>query len=100
VSEAQRDNERESRERLDATCTIFESSQRSDVDALAQTYRYLADLPPREMSSSLNRAVLANLPATIREATVDDAPGYCDAPGVGLPEPDPPLPKRPPNLPG
>lgn len=90
----------ETAQRIDETCRISESKQRNDSTALASTYAYLAGLSPKEFGQPLNRAILAGLPRTIREAATDDAPSYCDSPGVGLPEPDPPLPclpgKRPP----
>jgi hypothetical protein len=89
----------ETKNRIDQLCTVQETKQKSDVDALAQTYRYLAGLSGDELSQSLNKAVLAGLPRVIREAETDDAPRYCDDPGVGLPEPDPKLPKRPKNIP-
>jgi hypothetical protein len=90
------DLEREGRARVDSTCTIFERKQATDVDALARTYEYLAGLSGKQFTEPLNRAVLAQLPRTIREAQTDDAPLYCDKAGVGLPEPDPPgpCPKR------
>jgi hypothetical protein len=101
---AVRQSEHEANERRDQTCTIFETKQKSDVDALAQTYRYLGDLTKAEMGTALNRAILAQLPRTIREAQTDDAPDYCDQTNpdgsdIGLPEPDPKLPTPPKNLP-
>lgn len=91
--------EKESHDRIDETCRISETKQKSDVDALAATYRYLGQLKAAEFSQAINRAVLAGLPRTVREAQTDDAPDYCDEPHVGLPEPDPVLPKRPPGIP-
>jgi hypothetical protein len=97
------DLKREGAERRDQTCTILETKQRSDVEALRRTYAYLAGLRPRELADPLNRAVLANLPNVVREAQTDDAPPYCDEKDdqgrdIGLPEPDPVIPKRPPGL--
>lgn len=92
--------ERKGREdRLDQSCTIFEMHQKDDVDALSRTYRYLAGLSGGELAQPINRAILANLPRTVREAQLDDAPAYCDEPGRGLPEPDPRVPDRPVGLP-
>ena len=90
---------RAQRARIHATCLIQEGKQRSDISALRRTYEYLSGLEPSEFGTPLNRAVLANLPATIREAQTDDAPFYCDRKGVGEAEPDPDLPKRPPGIP-
>lgn len=84
----------ETSQRIDETCRISEAKQKNDSEALASTYAYLAGLRPREFGQPLNRAILAGLPRTIREATTDDAPPFCDQPGIGLPEPDPPRPCR------
>ena len=89
----------ETRERIDETCRIQETKQRSDIESLRRTYEYLASLSSAELTQPLNRTILAGLPRTIREATIDDAPDYCDEPGVGLPEPDLRLPERPKNIP-
>jgi hypothetical protein len=95
----------EGAQRRNQTCVIFERKQKKDVDQLRDTYHYLAQLSPREYAEAkagrgelLNRAVIANLPKTVADAKEDDAPEFCDAPGVGLPEPDPVLPKRPRRL--
>lgn len=89
----------ETAQRINETCRISETKQRSDVEALRRTYEYLGGLSGKQLAEPLNRAVLAGLPSTIREAETDDAPSYCDKPGVGLPEPDPKLPVRPRNIP-
>lgn len=88
----------ESVERRDQNCLLFERSQQRSVQALANTYKYLGGLTPRQLAEPLNRAVLANLPQTISEAQTADAPPYCDDPGVGLPEPNPVVPKPPKGL--
>lgn len=85
--------------RTDQTCTVFEQQHKDDVDQLIATYRYLASLSGEELAQPLNRFVLGSLPGVIREAQTDDAPPYCDEPGVGLPEPDPVVPERPRALP-
>jgi hypothetical protein len=89
---------REQADRIDETCRISETKQRTDVDALRRTYEYLAGLSGKQLDEPLNKAVLANLPSTIREAQVDDAPSYCKAKGVGLPGPSPAIPVKPPGL--
>lgn len=89
----------ESKQRIDETCRISETRQRSDVRSLERTYGYLSQLTPKQFGEPLNRAILAGLPSTVRDAETDDAPAYCDAKGVGLPEPDLKIPKRPSNLP-
>lgn len=84
--------------RADQTCLLFERDYERNVMRLANTYSYLVALGPRERDSSLNRTVLAQLPDTEGAARTSKAPAYCDAPGVGLPEPNPRLPERPPIL--
>jgi hypothetical protein len=97
---AVRQSNRETAARVDQTCAISEAKQRSDSDALIRTYRYLSSLSGRQLAQPINRAILANLPVTIRAAQIDDAPAFCDKPGVGLPEPDPPLPCAPKHVKG
>jgi hypothetical protein len=86
---------REARGRVDQTCTLFESSHLADVQQLRQTYRYLLAVPPSERGATINRFVLAGLPAVEKKAHIDTAPPFCDKPGRGLPEPDPRIPPRP-----
>jgi hypothetical protein len=99
---------KERAERINESCTITEGKQRDDVSVLRRTYAYIADLTPAERRQPFNRAIIANLPVVEHEARTDDAPSYCDEPGVaaekrgakpvGLPEPDPVMPKRPPGI--
>lgn len=89
----------ESAERQDQSCRITEAKQQSDIEALSQTYKYLASLSPEQLAEPLNRTVLANLPRTIRDAELDDAPAYCKRPGIGLDPSTSPFPQPPPNLP-
>ena len=98
ANRAIRQIERESKGRRDQSCRISESQHKADVDGLRRTYDYLKQLTPRQRRSPINRAILANLPVTEREARMDPAPPFCDEPGIGLPEPDPVLPKRPKSL--
>lgn len=91
----------ESADRRDQSCLIFERQEAEDIDALERTYSYLSGLSAAQLDEPLNRAVLAQLPRTVRDAQTPDAPAYCDEPDVGLPEPvrPPRFPRRPPNLP-
>lgn len=91
-------NSVETKERVDESCTISETKQKADVDALIATYRYLGELSGKELAQPLNKAVLAGLPTTVRNAQTDDAPSYCDEPDVGLPEPDDKVPEVPEDL--
>lgn len=93
--------EAEGNDRRNQTCTILETQERADVEALRRTYEYLSGLSPKELGESLNRAVLAQLPRTVRDAETPNAPPYCDEPNVGLPEPrgGVKLPDPPKNLP-
>jgi hypothetical protein len=96
--------EAEGIERRDQTCTLFEGQHLADVKQLRGTYRFLARLPRSEWDEALPKAIVGNLPQLEAKARRDSAPPYCDEPGaaaeakgakpVGLPEPDPKLPKR------
>lgn len=88
----------ESKERINETCRINETKQSADIKQLKQLYSYLAGLSPAELRQPLNRTILASVPQSVHEAQLDDAAKYCDAPGVGLPEPDLKLPKPPKGL--
>lgn len=103
----------EAAERRDQICLSTEREHLRDVTALRNTYLYLTDLTTREIASTFNRFIIAQVPATEEKAHVDVAPKFCDQPGVkaereyrlshgkkgappiGLPEPDPVVPKRP-----
>jgi hypothetical protein len=85
----------EQKARRDQACAISEAKQRRDIDSLRRTYDYLLTLSPTEKRDPINRAVLAGLPRTEADARLDDAPPYCDEPGIGEPEPDPTIPRRP-----
>lgn len=94
--------EKEGRERRDQSCRIDERKQRADVQKLVQTYDFLTKLTPEQLNEArsghgdlLNRAAVANLAQTEREALEDDAAPFCDEEGVGLPEPDTRIPARP-----
>lgn len=89
---------REGRERRDEDCSIRESKQADDVRALRRLYRYLLGLSPEDLGTDLNKAVLAGVPRAERDARTDDAPDYCDEPGIGEPEPDLKVPRRPKGL--
>jgi len=92
---------REGRERRSETCRTFEGQHLQEVQQLSKTYDYLAGLTRRQLRDPINRAVLKNLPELEQNARSDQdqhgvfVPLYCDAPGVGLPEPDPKVPDRP-----
>lgn len=83
----------EAKQRRDQSCTIQEKKQLADIVQLQQTYRFLLD--PESKKNGLYGPVLIALPRTESEAREDDAPDFCDDPGVGLPEPDTKVPPRP-----
>jgi hypothetical protein len=103
------DIRRESVERRDQQCLVFERLAVQGVNTfhesqaqLANTLTYLAHLSSADRKSALNRAVKANVPqlrnSVIQrweEAKAAKAPPYCDKPNVGLPEPNPRLPPEP-----
>jgi hypothetical protein len=92
-----RNLKREGAERRDQTCLLFEGQHLTEVKQLERTYEYLSGLSQAQLSEPLNRAVMLGLSAQEEEAK-DRAPAYCDVKGVGLPEPDPVIPKRPEGL--
>lgn len=84
--------------RRDQTCILFERQHEAEVLRLRSTYAYLIRLSPRERRSALNSTVAAQLPQVEQSVRTSAAPPYCDAPGVGLREPNPAVPERPPGL--
>lgn len=95
----------ETAKRVNETCTINENKQLRDVLNLEKLYDYVLHLSKKDLRSSLNKAVVAGIPQAESDAETDDAPSYCDKPGVeaeahgadpiGLPEPDHKIPPRP-----
>lgn len=85
---------REGRKRRDQTCRIDERDHLDSVKRLRRTYDYLEHLPRAEYGSNITVAIVRQLPDVERDARHDVAPPFCDAPNVGLPEPDPKLPRR------
>lgn len=85
----------EGNERRDQICEQAERVHLQEVVELRRTYDYLDGLQPEQLKDPLNATVLTFLPQTEHTAQTDSAPPFCDEPGVGLPEPDPVVPKRP-----
>lgn len=85
--------------RRDQTCIVFERMHQIDVRQLVMTYNYVTGLTADERQSSLNRAVVAGLPALEQRVKEGPPPPYCTKPGVGLDDRrlDKP-PQRPPGL--
>lgn len=87
--------EREGSQRRDQSCLLFERQANTAVRQLKATYRFLRTLPASEHGSPLVQAIVRQMPQTERNARKDTvAPRYCNAPGVGLPEPPRNLPPR------
>ena len=101
---------RESRERRNEACRISEYEQAREVRQLRRTYEFLPRLLREDPDGILAAASRGSLAALESDARTDNAPAYCDEPGVaaeargeppvGLPEPDPKIPPRPPGLRG
>lgn len=99
------DTARESAERRDQICLSAEREHLNSVLRLKRTYFYLQQLTPHDRDMTINQFVLRTLPQVEDEANIDVAPAFCDEPGeaaekageppIGLPEPDPEIPKRP-----
>lgn len=89
----------EGKGRRDQSCRQSEAKHLADVQELRRTYRFLTDPAKRRLlGRGLARLIILTLPQREREARVDPAPPFCDEPGIGLPEPDPTVPKRPQGL--
>lgn len=93
--------EREGAQRRDQACRGLELAHKQEVKDLNRSYRFWEDPPPSFRDLLANPLVLEKLSDDIRNARSDQdgygqfVPKYCDAPNVGLPEPDPKLPKPP-----
>jgi hypothetical protein len=83
--------------RTDQNCKLFEREHKKAVQDLEDTYEFLKS-PVAHETPGLTRFIILNLPRTEEEARVDNAPEYCDNPGLGLKEPDPKIPERPHQL--
>ena len=82
----------EARERRDGTCTLFERQELAAINQVVETYRFLDDASRADFRTPLVRAIVRQLPATYANAKAAAAPGYCRAPGIGLPGAPPRLP--------
>lgn len=93
--------ERESVYRRDQACRGLELGHRQEVKDLRRTYDFYAKPPPSFADLLDNPLVLDGLRDDIKDAAKDQdqfgvfVPKYCDAPGIGLKEPDPIVPKVP-----
>lgn len=76
---------RESVQRIDATCHLFERQQREAQRRVARTREFLSGEQAR-LNPGLVAVARAQLPESVKEAREAQAPRYCDRPGVGLPE--------------
>lgn len=99
IDDAVEQIDRESRERRDQSCKVTEKAQRVKEQQLARTYQFLvAARANGETGSTIYKFIVASLPAQEAKARLDEAPLFCDEPGIGLPEPDPVVPPRPKGL--
>lgn len=95
ISVHQSEFENEVAQRRGQSCKISETKQAKDVKQLVKYYEYLLALSPEERNQTINKFIFKTLPDVELEASTDDAPDFCDEPGVGLPEPDMKIPARP-----
>lgn len=86
------DFEKESKARRDQSCDITEKAQANAVDGIILTYHYLDTLTPHQAKFPINKLVITQLPKSYNDAKTSVAPEYCNADGIGRPEPDPKLP--------
>lgn len=94
----------EGTDRRDEACRGLELNHKQEVIELDRTYKFYADPPPGFEGLLKNPLVAKSLREAERAAKDDQdrygvyVPSYCDDPGVGLKEPDPVVPARPPSL--
>jgi hypothetical protein len=76
---------------------ITEGEQAAEIRDLQRTYDFLLRQPPRDLQNDQTLAgeIVRGLAQIEEEAHRDNAPAFCDEPGIGLPEPDPMIPHRP-----
>lgn len=84
--------------RRDQTCVLFERTHIDDVAQLQATYNFVAKLSPQEAQTNLNRAIILRLPEVEKKARSTTPPKYCRPASVGVKDPFPVLPSRPPGL--
>lgn len=97
-----------SEEARDGTCLSLEGQHKVDVEQLGRTYDFLAtqgpaDFRPAAKNYDLNLAITRGLKSQEARAHSDTAPTFCDSGSwfhgeLGLPEPDPTVPRRPAEL--
>lgn len=81
--------------RQDQLCIVFERSYQQQVQQLRATYSFLAQVPPSERSTQLNKAIIAGVPKQEALVTTFAPPTFCAPTNVGLSTPVPKMPKRP-----
>ena len=94
----QGDAEAERATRAGENCLLFERDERGDIAAvekgrrdLKATRKFIAEIPLAEQGTQFTRATISGLERQVADvkhvvATTDEAPSYCDRPGLGLPE--------------
>lgn len=84
--------------RRDQTCVIFERAHIDDVSQLQATYNFIGKMTAEDAQSNLNRTIILRLPDAERKAKSSTPPDYCRSSHVGLKDPFPVIPSRPPGL--
>lgn len=91
--------DRDARIRVNESCATAEQRYKAAVEQLANTYRYVVALSPEERRSTLNQFVIKAVPKQEADLRGLTPAKFCDDPNIGLPEPNPTVPARPPNFP-
>lgn len=88
----------ESFDRQNQACMISERAYTQQVRSLRVTYSYLLSLTEKQRKEPINVVLRKELPTT--EARVRSAapPAFCAGKGIGLSNPLPKIPTRPPGL--
>jgi hypothetical protein len=89
---------RESLERRDDNCTLFERQEETARTRIAGTYKLLGNIPRSEWGGTIAKAIANSVNNLYKDAKASKSPRYCnEARGqatIGLPEPGPKIPKR------
>lgn len=89
------DQNAQRRDSRNQICLGDEREHRRNVEGLRLTYRYVLELEPDQLNEPINRLIITQIPQAEQDAYIDQAPAFCDDPGIGEPEPDPTVPARP-----
>lgn len=74
----------DTKERRSESCLRDEEEYLQKVKAVKETYRYLEELKPNEVGSTLNQFIIRNVPQTVNDAKNSFPASFCSEDGIGL----------------